>query len=214
MAIIRLDKSLNVCYSVHMSTDKKTEKSNRKEALGRFAQLAALGEVVFHGSDLANLWQITNKNTLYTTLGRYVERKLLYRLWHGMYAIKPIEQINPLLLGIKAMHTYAYVSTETVLFQAGIISQRPTAITLISSISRRFKLSETEYSCRKLADEYLYQEIGISERDGIREASIERAAADLLYYNLRAHFDAPLNWKKVKRIQKIIGYPLTSLRYQ
>ncbi|OGI34273.1 MAG: hypothetical protein A2259_04395 [Candidatus Moranbacteria bacterium RIFOXYA2_FULL_43_15] len=179
----------------------------------RFAQLAAMGEVVFHGSDLAALWQITNKNTLYTTLKRYTQQNLLYRLWQGMYALKPATQIDPLFLGIKAMHTYAYISTETVLFNSGIITQRPSAITLISLTSRRFVLAGTEYSCRKLADEYLYQSEGIIEKNGVREASPERAVADLLYYNPHSYFDAPINWKEVRRIQKTVGFPLTPDRY-
>jgi len=193
-----------------MSTDKKTSKAG---ASHRFAQLAALGEVVFHSSDLASLWQITNKNTLYTTLKRYTKQKLLYRLWHGMYALKPVDQIDPWFLGIKSMHAYAYISTETILFQAGIIAQRPAGITLVSSMSRRFTLDGNEYSCRKLADIYLYQSIGIIEKNGVRQASPERAAADLLYYNPRAYFDAPINWKEVRRIQKSVGYPLTPSRY-
>jgi hypothetical protein len=42
----------------------------------------------------------------------------------------------------------------------------------------------------------------------------ERAVADLLYYNPKAYFDAPLNWKKIQRIQKKIGYPLTPQHYR
>jgi predicted transcriptional regulator of viral defense system len=196
-----------------MSTDQKTIKTGRSKTLGRFAQLASMGELVFHGSDLASLWGITDKNTLYTTLKRYTQQKLIYRLWQGMYALKPVEQIDPLVLGIKAMHSYAYVSTETILFNLGIISQRPESVTLISSISRRFSLSGRSYVCRKLADEYLYQSSGISEKDGVREAELSRAVADLLYYNPQAYFDAPINWKEVKQMQKTIGYPLTPERY-
>jgi predicted transcriptional regulator of viral defense system len=197
-----------------MSTDRKTSKTGRSQTLHRFAQLATMGEMVFHCSDLASLWQITNRNTLHTTLKRYTKQKLLYRLWQGMYALKPADQIDPLFLGIKAVHSYSYISTETILFRSGVISQRPSAITLVSSTSRRFTVAGGEYSCRKLADSYLYQSDGISEQNGVREASPERAVADLLYYNPRAYFDAPLNWKEVRRIQKAVGYPLTPHRYQ
>lgn len=197
-----------------MSTDRKTIKTGRSQTLDRFAKLAALGEMVFHDSDLASLWQISNKNTLYTTLKRYTKQKLLYRLWKGMYALKPAEQINPYFLGIKAIHTYAYVSTETILFNSGIISQRSAAISLISSISRRFSLAGQDYVCRKLANGYLFQSDGITESDGIRLASPERAVADLLYYNPLKYFDAPIDWKEVKRIQKAVGYPLTPNRYK
>lgn len=197
-----------------MSTDRKTIKTGRSLTSSRFAQLAAMGEMIFHGADLASLWQITDKNTLHTTLKRYVQQKLLYRLWKGMYALKPAEELEPLLLGIKALHTYGYISTETVLFRSGLIAQRPVAITLISSISRRFSLAGQEYVCRKVADQFLYQSSGISEQNGVREATNERAVADLLYFNPRAYFDVRPNWAEVKLIQKSVGYPFTPLRYQ
>jgi hypothetical protein len=106
------------------------------------------------------------------------------------------------------------VSTETILFNSGLNAQRPTAVTLISPISRRFTLAGREYLCRKLADSYLYQDEGIIERNGVRIASPERAAADLLYYNPQAYFDGLLNWQEVRRIQETVGYPLTPQRYQ
>ncbi|NTU67144.1 MAG: hypothetical protein HGB08_04460 [Candidatus Moranbacteria bacterium] len=196
-----------------MSTLRKTSNEGRSKTLKRFAQLAALGEVVFHISDLASLWQITNRNTLRTTLKRYAEQELVYRLWKGMYALKPADKIDPLLLGIKAVHSYSYISTETILFRSGIISQRPAAVTLVGPVSRRFEIGRTEYACRKLADQYLYRSDGVLEIGGIREASLERAVADLLYYNPQAHLDAPVDWKEVKRIQAAVGYQLTSSRY-
>jgi hypothetical protein len=112
------------------------------------------------------------------------------------------------------MHSYSYISTETILFRHGVISQHPTNITLISSKSRRFSIAEQAYYCRKLSDNFLYNPIGIVEKNGIREASLERAIADLLYFNPKAHFDAPLDWDKIKEIQKNINYPLTLNRYQ
>lgn len=196
-----------------MSTDQKTKKTGRSSILRRFAQLAAMGELVFHVSDLASLWGITDKNTLYTTLKRYTQQGLIYRLWQGMYALKPAKQIDPYFLGIKAIHSYSYVSTESILFNSGTISQRPVAISLVGSVSRRFSIAGQEYICRKLAPQYLYQPSGIVEISGIRQATLERAVADLLYYNPLRFFDAPIKWKEVRKIQKAVGYPLTPDRY-
>lgn len=130
-----------------------------------------------------------------------------------MYAIKPIEEIDPLLLGMKALHSFAYLGTETVLFRAGIINQRPHATTFISGVSRRFSIGGNAYISRKLDDQYLYQETGITMRNGIRESSPERAVADLLYFNAKAHFDGPVNWTVVQGIQQTLGYPKTPKRY-
>lgn len=184
--------------------------------LNRFAELARLGEVVFHTDDLANLWHLTNKNTLYTTIKRYREQGLLFRIHKGFYALKNPKEIDPLLLGVKALHGYAYVSTETILREQGIIQQELQAITLISSQTKRFTVAGNMYYSRKLPDKFLYQPNGIiTTANGVRKAMPERAVADLLYFNTHAYFDAGkrIDWKKVRALQKELGYPLTKQRY-
>jgi len=190
-----------------------TGKSNT--TLKRFAELAKMGELVFHTKDLSNLWQIENPNTLHTTLTRYAKQKLLFRIFRGFYSLKPVEQINPLLLGVKALHTYAYVSGETVLAKSGIIQQNVSQITLISSKSKKFSIGDNQYYSRKLSDRFLYNPTGIIKQDGINTATTERAVADLLYFNPKYYFDAAylIDWEKVKDIQKRIGYPLTPQHY-
>lgn len=188
---------------------KNLKKLSRSQTSNRFAQLASLEEVVFHALDLSSLWGIKESNTLHTTLKRYAKKGLLFRLWRGLYSVKPPKDLDPLLLGAKALHRFCYVSTETVLFRSGIISQKPRTITYISSISRRFSLLGVDYISRQLSDEYLYKEEGIVFRNFFYEATVERAVADLLYYNPLFHFDGPINWKEVRKIQKSIGYPIT-----
>lgn len=192
----------------------KKDKRTRQE--DRFAKIARLGEVVFNVKDLANLWQIKNPNTFHTTLKRYTQKKLLFRIYRGFYSIKPLNQIDPVILGMKALRKFAYISTETVLFQTGIIQQNIHGITFISSVSKKFSIGDNNYYCRELKDEYLYQTIGIIEKNGIKTATVERAIADLLYFNPKVYFDAErlIDWKKVKKIQKQVGYFLTPERYK
>jgi len=184
----------------------KSNKNNGKDS--RFSQIARLGEDVFYAKDLANLWQIKEPNTLYTTLKRYVDKGWLFRVHKGLYAIKPIKELNPLLLGVKVLHRYAYISTETVLSQSGFIQQEIKAITIVSSISKRFSIGDYRYYCRQLKDEYLFNDAGIKNENGLRIATPERAVADLLYFNPKAHLDGRelIDWKKVKQIQKAVGY--------
>jgi hypothetical protein len=61
---------------------------------------------------------------------------------------------------------------------------------------------------RQLKDEYLHNPAGITYQKGVFLAIPERAAADMLYFNPKYHFDAPgsLDMDKVKSIQKEIGY--------
>lgn len=192
----------------------KRNKRTRQE--DRFAKIARLGETVYHAKDLASLWQIKNSNTLYTLLKRYSQKRLLFRIYKGFYSIKPACQIDSALLGAKALHRFAYISTETVLFQEGIIQQNIHGITFVSSVSKKFSIGDYNYYSRKLKDEYLYQTAGIIEKNGVKKATVERAAADLLYFNPKAHFDSEklIDWKKIKKIQKEIGFPLTPERYK
>ena len=135
----------------------------------------------------------------------------MFRVYKGMYSLKPIKEIDPFLLGLKALHRFAYVSTETVLVQKGIILQNIAVVTLISDVSRSFSIASHKYRCRKLKDKYLYNPAGIITQGDIKIATVERAVADMLYFNPRAHFDGAgmINWSKVRDIQKEIGYPLT-----
>ncbi len=176
----------------------------------RFAMLAKMGEQVFHIDDLANLWGITNENTLYITLGRYVREGSLHRIYRGLYSLQATDKLDPYLLGLKAMREYSYISTETVLVNFGIIQQGLDFITIVSSKSKKFNIGNHKYKSRQLAPKFLFQEIGINKKNGIKIASPERAIADLLYFNPRAHLDARdrVDWKKVKAIQKVIGYPV------
>ncbi|MFB6306366.1 MAG: hypothetical protein ABEH43_05165 [Flavobacteriales bacterium] len=69
-------------------------------------------ERLFHTNDLALLWGITNKNTLYTSIRRYIQRGILYRIHKGLYSTISPEQINKYYLMAKAIHNYCYLSTE------------------------------------------------------------------------------------------------------
>lgn len=177
----------------------------------RFAKIASLDETLFHIDDLANLWNIQKKNTLHKTVSRYLMKGLLYRIYRGFYSIKPITKVDPYLLGLKALHEYSYISTETVLVDAGIIMQKINEITLISSKSMHFTLGDNNYYSRQLSDRYLFQTDGIIEKNGIKIASVERAIADLLYFNKNTYFDNSnkINWRKVRSLQKKMGYPKT-----
>jgi predicted transcriptional regulator of viral defense system len=174
----------------------------------RFAQIAALGETLFHSGDLAKLWDIQNPDTLHTTLSRYVKQGLLQRVYKGLYSIKALDTIHPWLLGLKALHEYAYVSTETILYTAGVINQKPGCITLVSGKSMRFRVRSVSYYSRRMSDAFLYNPAGVEVKEGIRRASTERAVADLLYYNPGMYIDNPglYDQDKLVELQKNIGH--------
>ena len=165
-------------------------------------------ENLFYSQDLALLWNIDNRNTLYTLIKRYIQKGILVRIQKGFYSKIPLEQIDSVVLGLSALHSFAYLSTESILAQAGVISQAIPWITFVSNQSKRFKIKNQSYLSRKMKNEFLFNPLGVIEKDGIKQATLERAVADLLYYRPSYHFDAPnlVNWHRVKEIQKIIGF--------
>ena len=163
---------------------------------------------IYHTNDLAILWNIANKNTLYTTIKRYVQKSVLIPIYKGLYSTVPISQLDPLELGRAVIHRYTYLTTESVLAQAGIISQATYAFTFVSSLSKKVNVGNYNFLFRKLKDEYLFNPTGIENQDGNFIATTERAVADILYYNPKYHFDfsASIDFEKVRCIQKEIGY--------
>jgi hypothetical protein len=175
----------------------------------RISELLKLDRKIYHTNDLALLWGISNKNTLYTAIKRYVQKGILLPIYKGLYATVPIKELNPLELGKAIIHRYAYLSTESVLAQAGIITQVTYAYTFVSSQSNRVTVGSMSFLFRKIKDEYLYNPVGITNQRGNFVATTERAVADMLYFNPKYHFDFAelIDFEKVKHIQKEIGYP-------
>jgi len=163
---------------------------------------------LYHTQDLAVLWGIDNHSTLYTTIKRYIKRGILNKIHKGFYSTVPLDKIDSACLGIVGLHRYSYMSTESIFVKEGLIFQDIRYITLVSDISNRFEIAGYKFMARQMKDDYLHNETGIIIKKGIRFASIERAVADMLYFNPNYHFDAKnnINWKKVKEIQNKVGY--------
>lgn len=166
----------------------------------RIALLSRTNETIFHLDDLANLWQIQDKNTLRVTLVRYVKTGLLFQIYRGFYSLSPLEKIDPLLLGSRAIHDFCYLSTESVLFESGYISQPPSYYTFIGKKSLKFTIGPYHYSCRQLDEKYLYNPEGVFIENGIQKATPKRAIADMLYFNPRHHFDKKIKYANPGRL--------------
>jgi predicted transcriptional regulator of viral defense system len=174
----------------------------------RISELIKVDRKIYHTNDLALLWNITNKNTLYTTIKRYVQKGVLVPIYKGLYSTIPLSQVDPLELGKAIIHRYTYLSTESVLAAAGVISHVTYAYTFVSDITKSVSVGSDSFLFRQLKDEYLYNPTGIENRNGVFVATLERAAADMLYYNPKYHFDIreSIDFKKVNAIQKEVGY--------
>ena len=175
----------------------------------RINQLIKIDRKIFHSNDLALLWNITNRNTLYTTIKRYVQKGVLIPVYKGLYSTVPLPQLDPLALGKAIIHRYAYLSTESVLVSAGVISQVTYAFTFVSDLTKKISVGSWSFLFRRLKDEFLYNPTGIENQNGIFIATVERAVADMLYFNPNYNFDLrdSIDFDKVQSIRKEVGYP-------
>ena len=132
----------------------------------------------------------------------------MVRVYKGLYATVALTQLDPLELGQAIIHRYTYLSTESVLVQAGIITQTIYYYTFISGLSKKISIGTTSFWFRQLKDNFLYNTDGIYENNGILTATVERAIADMLYFAPHYHFDMSENidYPKVKELQEKIGY--------
>ena len=175
----------------------------------RISELIQLDKKIYHTNDLAILWGISNKNTLYKAITRYIDKGVLFPVYKGLYSTVPINSLNPMELGRGIIHRFAYLTTESVLEQAGIISQSIYDYTFATDQSKHITVGRWTFRFRKLKNIYLHNPTGINEQNRGFVATIERAVADILYFNPRYHFDVreAIDFKKVRALQKEIGYP-------
>lgn len=173
-----------------------------------FARLVRQNKRIWRIPELALLWNMKNKLSLYTTLRRYQKRGLLYKLTAGLYSFLPFEKLDPLEVGVTAAGSLAYVSTETVLVKAGVISQTINRITLVGKKRKEWRIQDQEYLCRYLNPKYLVNREGIIPATGYDIASDLRAAADLRHILPYYHFDGLrlLNKKQLITIERTVGY--------
>jgi hypothetical protein len=174
----------------------------------RITELYLSNRRVFHTNDLAVLWGINDRNHLYKTISRYLGRRILFHIFKGLYSTVPESELDPLELGTAIIHRFTYLSTETVLAQAGIISQAVYDQTFIANQSKRVQVGKWSFRFRQLKDVFLHHPAGIDQGPHGFMATPERAVADLLYYNPRYHFDVPdlIDFDQVKWIQQEVGY--------
>ena len=146
-------------------------------------------EKLFHTQDLALLWEIENRNTLYTTIKRYVQKGILIQITKGLYSTVPVDEIDKFELGTSLIHKFCYVSCETVLFLEGVINPIVYPITYVSSISTKIEFNGITYIYRQAKPEVLLNPDGVLQKNGYFTASRERAISDMIYFNPKYYFD-------------------------
>ena len=146
-------------------------------------------ERLFHIQDLALLWGIENRNTLRTTIKRFIKKGILIKIFRGLYSTIPVKEIDKFELGTALIHRYCYVSCETVLYLEGVINQVVYPITYVSSVSTKLQINGVVYIYRRAKPEILFDQNGIEQQDGYFIATKERAISDMNYFNPKYYMD-------------------------
>ena len=158
-------------------------------------------QTVFSLKEISMLFPGFIYKNLKSKLSYFVSTGKLKRLRKGIYAK---ENYNFLELANK-IYTPSYISLETVLEKEGIVFQKYKTVFVSSYLSRRIKVENQEIFYRKIKDEILLNSLGINEENYYFIASKERAFLDAVFLYKDYHFDnlRPLDWEKIKEIEKI-----------
>lgn len=157
----------------------------------QISQLLSQDKRYFYTYELATLWGVTNHNTLYSTIQRYLARGVLHRLGHGVYSSVLPSKLHEFEIGCALSGPLSYVSGETILAIEGAIMQQPTKVTLFGSKTREFVFGGNYYWCRYLNPKYLINRAGIVYLDGYYIATASRAHSDLKHSNPILYLDNP-----------------------
>ena len=178
--------------------------------INKLNELLKNDQKVFSTSELAVCWSMSNKNTLYTTIKRYVASEKLYRIQKGLYSIIKPDKLDHLYVARRLVGGYCYLSLNSILYESGYRSQKPGSFSFVSEKSIRLNWEGEEIRSRQLQDRYLYNDVETSiDYNGVRKASCLRAICDTLYFNKLAHFDKKIDWQSVNELQDYIGYTKT-----
>lgn len=159
---------------------------------------------VFTINDVALIWEETNLELVKVRMSRYLKAGKMYSIRKGIYAKD--KNYDKYELATK-IYTPAYISFETVLASAGILFQYYSQIFVASYLARALTIDNQVYSCKKLKDSILTNNLGIDIKDNYSIASTERAFLDTVYLNKDYYFDnlGSMNWDKVQEILPIYG---------
>lgn len=163
---------------------------------------------IFKTSDLSLLWGIDNRNTLLTTIKRYVQKGILYRIKKGLYSTTPLNKLHVYEIGCARSGSLSFVSAETILQKEGVLVQDLGKITLFGKKRLEFEESGIKYLCRHLNPKFLTNREGVIDEIKYSTATLDRALADILNLNPRYYFDNELAVKRSqwKTVAKKVGY--------
>lgn len=159
------------------------------------AKLFQSSKTVFTSKELALIWNETNANNLKAKIYYYIKSGAIVRLWRGVYAKN--KDFNPKELAT-SLYSPAYISFETVLYDAGMIFQYYETIFVAGPWTKDLQIDKYKLTFRRLKKAILYNPVGIITKNNFSVASSERAFLDMLYVSPNYYFDNldSLNWER------------------
>ena len=159
---------------------------------------------VFTARGIALLLGETDTDIVKSKINYYVKRGEIIALRRGIYAKDP--KYNEFELATK-VYSPSYIGFETVLGTSGVTFQYDSRIFVASYLSREIKVKGIGIFYKQLKKEILLNPIGITYKDGVPWASIERAFMDKIYLNPKQYFDnlSPIDWQKCENLLPVYG---------
>lgn len=166
------------------------------------AKLYQSPKTILTNKDLALIWQINDKENLYSKISYYVKQKALIRMTRGVFAKDKNFDVKELAVSI---YTPSYISFETVLRENGVVFQHYDTIFVAGPYSLSKKIDKSFFTFRKLKEEILFNPTGIINKSNYGIATKERSFLDMLYLFPGYYFDnlKSIDWERCNEIVKV-----------
>jgi hypothetical protein len=160
------------------------------------------GHSVFSFKDIVILSGVQEADLLAKRIYYYCKQGQLIQLRRGLYALN--EKYDKKELACK-IYKPSYISTFTVLTQAGVVFQYHPEINLISYLRREITIDEQVYKLYKINSDISTNPQGIIHKNNYAIASTERALLDTIYLIPNAYFDNldPIDWENCFELSEI-----------
>lgn len=166
-------------------------------------KLLTSSQNIFTTQDLATIWGISEKKSLYDSIKYYLRKGSLKRIHKGIYSIKKFTSFEV----SQKIITPSYISFYTALAFHGISFQLDTSIHSMALKSKKLSVNNEQYVYHKLKDAVFFDSLGVKDMTTHYIAGPERAVCDSLYLVPELAFDnlKMIDFNLLRKTSKIYG---------
>lgn len=148
-------------------------------------KLITSGKSVFTTSDLAVIWQISDRKKLTSRIKYYLKFNRLEHIHKGVYAYGEYTQLDI----AQKLVPLSYISLYTTAQMHGLTFQHYSTIYCVSMASKKYNIGTQKYEYHKVKESIFYSDIGLINNGRYTYANKERTICDLLYVYPRIAID-------------------------